>query len=1118
MENDNDAIINRIKKNYDIKNYNDVLSDVEYMLKNQLYNLFVLKIGIDVYMKFKDSKKTLELINICINVFNEYNLFLTKLRVLLEMENKIKQEIRETIIKIFAHNLCDQKDLHAMICTFMINSTNIIETHNFFEYLLNKDIIDNEKYEEYLVSTIFKSSIQPLELINSLHNFIKSQFKINENITDEILFDILENRHNLTKFEKIIFLYLLTEPKILFDNTDDIKKNSDKMLYNLEKLTNILKNNPIFESPDDLIASSFNSYFYYNVYSGLNNVELYQKVSKLFRAMCKNLDYRSKYLNENNLYKKKNKTHHKIKIGFLSNYLVENHSVCRDRIGVIQSLINDDRFDVYIFFYDKEKAEIYNKIIGTTNFKNEILLPLNNNRECSIQKSRDIIENTKLDIIVYPELGMNVMYYLLAHYRLAPIQINTWGHSETSGIDTIDYYFSSKYYEDETNQDKYSEQLVRLNSLCTYYYKLDIFHQDSNVNDKDLNFEIFGLSEKCNLYGVLQTVFKYHPSHIQMIREVLLKDPKAVIIYLNYEGLEKRFFKYLEKHLGYHINRVKLFNRFKVNEYMRLLYTMDIILDSYPFGGCNTSFEAFHCGKIVITLPSDKLNGRFTCGFYKKMGIEEPVCKDMNEYVEKAIFYANNKEEKLKLETKILENKHKLFEEKDSTETWKLKLLELHYNKNNKSKQDIIENTLYDIVVVGSSLSGIIMAERFANRFNKKVLLLEKRDKLGGSFINTSLETNDELDMFKNIKQTYGINLVETNVEKVIPYLSSFTDFTKSEHINGYNYVPTKGYTELLERILCNGNINIILNTDYNDVKEFIPKNKTIFYSGLVDDYFKDSTLSKLEYRTVHFENNDNIDDSTYLVPTSANNKLYEDYKNLMKNEESNNVYFIGRQGSYNFDVGKSILDTLELFNNISTNKFEIVVSIEENHKEPILLDNNNYKIYSKVNENPSNLENYITLANIGKETHTYLHHIIENYDKLAESTIFTHGKYINSTLENIKHFLTSNKSGYIPFSSECNYLNVDEKGIMIHCGTWLEDINSGKMKKAKINFIDWWKKYIKTDLKNFSYTPMSVFSVKRENILKHPKQFYVDLINQLDHENPEEVHYMERAWKTIFQ
>ena len=47
---------------------------------------------------------------------------------------------------------------------------------------------------------------------------------------------------------------------------------------------------------------------------------------------------------------------------------------------------------------------------------------------------------------------------------------------------------------------------------------------------------------------------------------------------------------------------------------MNLVYISDIVLDTYPFGGCNSSLEVFSLGKIIITYPSEFLPGRFTYG------------------------------------------------------------------------------------------------------------------------------------------------------------------------------------------------------------------------------------------------------------------------------------------------------------------------------------------------------------------------------------------------------------------------------------------------------------------------------------------------------------------------
>ena len=39
----------------------------------------------------------------------------------------------------------------------------------------------------------------------------------------------------------------------------------------------------------------------------------------------------------------------------------------------------------------------------------------------------------------------------------------------------------------------------------------------------------------------------------------------------------------------------------------------------------------------------------------------------------------------------------------------------------------------YDILIIGCGLSGIVIAERFANDLGKKVLIIDKRDHIGGN-------------------------------------------------------------------------------------------------------------------------------------------------------------------------------------------------------------------------------------------------------------------------------------------------------------------------------------------------------------------------------------------------
>ena len=55
---------------------------------------------------------------------------------------------------------------------------------------------------------------------------------------------------------------------------------------------------------------------------------------------------------------------------------------------------------------------------------------------------------------------MDKLTIQLASMRLAPIQLCSFGHPETSGLRTIDYYISSELLETTESQSFYSEKLI----------------------------------------------------------------------------------------------------------------------------------------------------------------------------------------------------------------------------------------------------------------------------------------------------------------------------------------------------------------------------------------------------------------------------------------------------------------------------------------------------------------------------------------------------------------------------------------------------------------------------------------------------------------------------------
>lgn len=118
---------------------------------------------------------------------------------------------------------------------------------------------------------------------------------------------------------------------------------------------------------------------------------------------------------------------------------------------------------------------------------------------------------------------------------------------------------------------------------------------------------------------------------------------------------------------------------------------------------------------------------------------------------------------------------------------------------------------IYDFVIVGAGFSGCIMAERIANELGKKVLLVEKRNHIGGN-------AYDFADDSGLLIHKYGPHIFHTQSKKVWDYLSRFADWNEYYHkvlgvvegkkvpvpfnLNSINTLFPPKYAELLEQKL----------------------------------------------------------------------------------------------------------------------------------------------------------------------------------------------------------------------------------------------------------------------------------------------------------------------------
>ncbi|HEY3332733.1 MAG TPA: UDP-galactopyranose mutase [Capsulimonadaceae bacterium] len=82
---------------------------------------------------------------------------------------------------------------------------------------------------------------------------------------------------------------------------------------------------------------------------------------------------------------------------------------------------------------------------------------------------------------------------------------------------------------------------------------------------------------------------------------------------------------------------------------------------------------------------------------------------------------------------------------------------------------------MFDYLIVGSGFAGSVIAERLATQLDKKVLIVDRRNHIGG---NAYDHYNDD----GILVHKYGPHIFHTNSERIFSYLSQFTDWRPYEH------------------------------------------------------------------------------------------------------------------------------------------------------------------------------------------------------------------------------------------------------------------------------------------------------------------------------------------------
>lgn len=513
-----------------------------------------------------------------------------------------------------------------------------------------KNLYIQKKYEE--VIEVSENLTLPEQRPSGLINLIGTSYYLKQNPTKDDINIALSSFQNAYLKEKnsINGLNAIKNLVIVAIKTSNIFKEYVKFLeiaknYYLEASTNFENNKEFLQTgillfqylldkekireiiikiisgsidSKDLRGQSTFLINYYDEWSQKDQIEISKKnIKHYLKLKVKKID-KKEYFNKQI-----------INLGFVSCDLVNNHSILYFLKDTIRYL-DKSKFRIFIFSLNKK---------NTNDLSQNELRELSDEwfdlQDCNNQQIVDIIQGEKINIL-FDLIGYTNSKRLEIFYsRVAPIQISWLAYCNTTGFDTIDYLLSDKNLIYENEHNLYSEKII---------YLPNIWNAHSGFNYQRKFNELSESNIKKFTFGSFNSFMKISDQTIDAWSTILneVENSSLILKSSNFCSNDLLMKKFKSKGVS---DQIKIYDKFSFlqhEDHLNLYKKIDLCLDTFPYNGVTTTFEALWMNVPVIVLKGNKFNSRCGASILKNSNQEYLIANNKNEYVSKAISLAKN--------------------------------------------------------------------------------------------------------------------------------------------------------------------------------------------------------------------------------------------------------------------------------------------------------------------------------------------------------------------------------------------------------------------------------------------------------------------------------------------
>jgi len=326
------------------------------------------------------------------------------------------------------------------------------------------------------------------------------------------------------------------------------------------------------------------------------------------------------------------------KIGYLSPDF-RRHSVGLFLKEIIRNHNTDD-FPIYCYALHQNEDDITEEI----------------ERQCSVYRRVSHLGAADIAKQIFKD-GIDILVDLAGHtmgnrievlgYKPAPIQVTAIGYPNGTGLPTVDYRLTDTYADSMAADSHSVEKLVKLPNCFLPFIQLTVAKNSFSKED-------FGIPPHGVAMASFNALHKLNPRVLGIWNDILTAQPDIFLL-LSFKNVHVKALRdNIRIHFKKNMDRIIFLPRAETPEIHRARYrAIDLALDTFPYAGTTTSYEALYMGVPIVTLVGERHIQRTTYSFLENMGIYEGAAFNEKEYIQMAISIATDRGLRERVKDKI---------------------------------------------------------------------------------------------------------------------------------------------------------------------------------------------------------------------------------------------------------------------------------------------------------------------------------------------------------------------------------------------------------------------------------------------------------------------------------